>query len=161
MTRKISKIKYTDGLLEIEIQEAEGTREEESKYRNRETPRPELDKTLQALKPEALKICELPDDYGKNMRVSGVSLSHKQDVMGATITLVKKLTHSNTPFVINTPFLPSEPYNHADQNAPTLSTITVKLIETLVDEAEEYIDGDRAQMEMTVAKPETKKKNKK
>ncbi len=69
--------------------------------------------------------------------------------MGAVITASKKLLDSNSPFNINTPFKPSEQYNENDDStANLLSADTVGKLEALIYEAEKYISGKRAQLNL-------------
>lgn len=108
-------------------------------------PRPEMALALQALVPDVLDICELPDDYAGGMTVASVSLSYGGDAetMGAVITALKALVGARAPLVLNTPHLPSASYSDGDE--PTLGGETVAKLLDVEGEAFLYVDGDRAQ----------------
>jgi len=152
MERKISKVKYSKGKVEIEFTETEGTREEERKLKCNDQPRPEFEQCFTALAPQVTKILEQDEKFTEHLVVTSVSVSAIKDVLGAVITAQKKLVECNAPWVINTPFLPGEPPDHINQNTPTLPEKAAATIDTLIVEAERYIDGERAQLELDEAK---------
>ncbi len=60
--------------------------------------------------------------------------------MGATITVLKALSAANAPLVLNTPFLPE-----SSDGGICLPAETRDRIETLCEEAQKYVDGERKQ----------------
>lgn len=152
MPRRFKKIKF-DG-EQVFLQYEEGASfENEYTIKCKELPRPEMVAALEDLRPEVLLLCELPDSYLDRIDVRSVSLNYggPAETMGATITARMKLYHSNCPLNLNTPNKPVEPYNtDCDYDDDTyekmcLSEDCVDKLEVLIEEAEAYINGHRAQ----------------
>ena len=152
MARRFTKIKYDGSQVELHYEDGEGYAD---KYTMKcsERPRPELGKAFMDLGVEVIQLCELPDNYLDRIIVRSVSLNYggKQETMGATITAQMELYHSNCPLNLNTPNKPVEPYNtDCDYDDDTyakmcLSGDCIDKLETLIKEAELYVDGKRAQ----------------
>lgn len=106
----------------------------------KETPHPDFEVVLKELKPEVLYILELPEEYDTNMEIRGCSLGQ-----GAVITAVKKFEWlGNKAFCINTPHLMFE--RNVDKNDPNqipLPKRTEILINKLIEEAVQYLNGKR------------------
>lgn len=122
-------------------------------------PRTSFLQAFDELLETALDICELPEEYGEAMKVTGVSFSYggEMEVMGAVITCQKELATANCPLVVNTPHLPSEDYSE-EGNCPTLDPVSITRLENLGTEAIAYAQGKRAQMELELDK-KTEAKN--
>ncbi len=88
-------------------------------------------------------ICELPNDAHKRITVRGVSFTHKDDIMGVSITALLQLNNTNTPLVLNTPHKPSTSGADDSENTNSLSEETVTRLNNLIFEAKRYINGDR------------------
>lgn len=96
-----------------------------------------------SLVPHACKILELPDAYRDEITCTGISFAYSKDgVMGATMTLQKKLLRSAAPAILNTPYKPE----WGDPNA--LSRDCLDAIRVVIAEAQRFLDGERAQTEM-------------
>lgn len=119
-------------------------------------PKPEFKVALQALSEDVIKMCELPEDYQKRIMVTGVSFSYggEGEIMGATIISQMSLNHSNVNLNLNTPPKPSKPYSEGGDRAQCLSEDCVERLGDLMREAEDYVNGIRAQGELF---PETTK----
>lgn len=102
---------------------------------------------LKKLKGHVYAICEIEGDED-DLEIKGVSFSWTQGIMGATITACKTLKTSRSPLVLNTPHLPTEPYSEKDVDAPVLSRDCVDALQSLLAEAEKYINGQRQQKQI-------------
>lgn len=140
---RINKVKF-DGAkvrLEFEIERPDG-RFDESVVASFDAPLPSFNGALQALAADVCTICESGADQAAHLRVSSVSFSHANDIMGAVITGVKPVMTAQSPVVLNTPHLTVKPYGDV---GPVFSLGTVERLERLITEAERYILGERAQ----------------
>ena len=115
-------------------------------------PLPALELAMLNLRKHVLDICEMPVDDTEVMKVKvrGVSFSYSgdDDVMGATITASKILARSNAPLMINTPHKFDQPHNENQGTEMLLSDDCVNVLVELLEQAEKYLDGERAQIEM-------------
>ncbi len=145
--KSFTKIKYDGSKMRIEYEVERGDSDpDEFALLSTDKPEPEFDSTLQALTQDVLAICELPAGDADKIKVRGVSLTYTNGIMGACITALKTLETANAPLVLNTPHLPSEPYSEGD--ALTLDPATVGRLSALVDRANRYVDGHRAQQSL-------------
>jgi hypothetical protein len=142
---RIEKIKYS-------VERKDG-RFDEQVISSFDTPLPTFNQALQALSADVCSICELPEAYAERMRVSSVSISWTNDIMGAVITGLRRVNAANSPVVLNTPHLPAEDYGGGE--GPTLPGATLERIEALVTECERYILGERAQQDLPLSAPDT------
>lgn len=117
-------------------------------------PRPEFHEALQALVVDMVSICELPEDYGKRILITGCSFSYagENSVMGCTITAQMYLSKSNVALNLNTPHKSSEPYSEGGDASQCLSEDCIERLTYLMLEAEDYVNGKRAQGELFVDK---------
>jgi hypothetical protein len=152
-SRRITKVrcKPTEGGWSVEIHEVETRGSEgaehtvEIVHRCKEEPAPELPASLRALAPHVRTILELPDDFAEH-RLSPTQVSYsmsKNDVEGAVISGNVSLQHGDGVWGFNTPHLPFEPYG--DKPMATLSDEAVEAVEAVRNEAQRYLDGERAQ----------------
>lgn len=135
----IKKIKYNlkEKQLEIHYTKFVGTYEsKETVYKSQEEPQADWFTPFYALQEELFKILDLPEEYGDNVEMKGISIS---DSGGATITAVKKFPDfDDKAFCINSPHLPMYA---DDKGSATLPRTTVWLIEQLQEETKLYICG--------------------
>lgn len=157
--KTISKIKFDGTRVEIKYTVGRGGGEpDEYELKCRDLPHPDFKVAFEALRPFVAEICEMDEDYLEKSEVRGVSISNTNGVMGACITVLKTLKTATSPLVINTPHLPSEPYNE-EQNPETAKLLPkecVEAIQDLIDEAGLYVDGKRAQGSLFGNPDETK-----
>ncbi len=151
MPRRFTKIKFDGTTVELHYEEGDNFADKYTMKCN-ELPRPDLGKAFNDMREEVRLLCELPPDYINRLEVRSVSLNYggKQETMGATITARMKLEYSNAPLNLNTPNKPVEPYQDGDYDDETyakmcLRSECVKKLNTLIDEANYYVDGQRAQ----------------
>lgn len=141
-----TKIKHKAGETVLEWTDSSERQSVVHSLRSHEDPRPEFVTALQSLTSIILSLCELPLDYGTDLKILGVTVTEHETLgRGLVITALKKLTRSQAPMVLNTPHL-TETGSH--ENAPTLFGRELDLIEALQEEAERYRKGERAQQSL-------------
>lgn len=147
MDNRFTKIKYDGSKMRIEYEvERKDAEPDEYTLFSSDKPAPEFDRALQALTGDVLTICEMPDGDASVITVRGVSLTHTSDVLGVCVTALKSLKTSNAPLVLNTPHLPEVAYSGDSNDAnPTMPVGMSNRLRVLMDEAERYVNGDRAQ----------------
>lgn len=149
MKRQFNKIKF-DGshvyLAYDEIDEETGAKNEHT-VKSAEKPAPAFIDALKNLKSDVSEWLDQKPEWNINLDIRGVSLSWTNGIMGACITALKPLKMSRSPLVVNTPHKPSEPYSEGDPDADSycLTGDCIATIKELIDAAEGFLDGDRAQ----------------
>ena len=151
MPRRFTKIKFDGTTVELHYEEGDNYTDKYTMKCN-ELPRPDMVFAFESLCEEARLLCELPTDYLRRIDVRSVSLNYagKQQTMGATITARMKLEYSNAPLNLNTPNKPVEPYTEGNYDEEVLEKMCLRSqcvdkLEKLIDEANYYVDGQRAQ----------------
>lgn len=148
----VTKVKWDGSRVRIEYQkERTDGLSDDYTLNCADRPSPAFLNAMNALADDVVEICELGIDDAKKLTVRGVTFTHTSDVFGAVITAMKKLKTANAPLVINTPHLTEEPYGEGDTSTPLLETETVDRLHMLALEAENYINGERAQGSLIVA----------
>lgn len=157
MSRQITKVKLgKDSKVHIEYKVPRTTESGEDFDQFTldcvDKPLPALELAMLNLRKHVLDICEMPMDDTEVMKVKvkGVSFSYSgdNDVMGATITASKTLARSNAPLMINTPHKFDQPHNENQGTEMCLSDYCISALEEVIEQAEKYLDGERAQLEM-------------
>ena len=146
---RIKKIKMTrEGKIqmEYEVKNPKGGSDEFS-FSCADEPKPSFIVALNDLKPDVLEMCELPDDYLDRIRVSGVSFSYggENETMGAVIIASMVLYKSNVALNLNTPHKTEDFYGETGDEKQLLNPKCVSRLNRLVEEAEDYVKGIRAQ----------------
>lgn len=151
---RFKKIKKTsDDKIQIEYEKKNetGLWDEHSMKSNQE-PLPSFDRALDNLIPHVGEMCELPegDHQIHPYSVRGVSFSFGgvNDTLGATITATRTLDNSNSPLVLNTPHKIEEPYTEGSDDTQLMTDDCYSDLMILCNEAQKYLDGQRAQMDM-------------
>lgn len=140
-----TKIKHNKGTTTLTRVEDRTAKESiEQTLTSHDDPRPEFVTALQALTAWVVDVCDLPDDYDHDMRITGVSLS-PGEYGGCVVTALKKVSGANAPVVINTPHVPETP---TSDESPCLPPPVCAMIATLEEEADKFWRGQRAQAEM-------------
>jgi len=147
---KIHKVKRTDGLITVVFSKKNKVGDDdEFSMKCHDAPVAGFQKAFDALTPAVVQICELGEEYGNTLVVTGASFSYggEAEVMGVVITAQKALCTANSPLIINTPHLPSEDVS-GQGNEPTLSKKQVKALEELQRQTVNYVEGKRLQLEL-------------
>lgn len=152
MGRRFKKIKF-DGKNVTLLWEEGDYYQNEYSLKCDELPAPGMVKAFDELRYEALLLCELPDEYLDRIDVRSVSLNYggPEETMGATITARMQLFYSNAPLNLNTPNKPVEPYSaECEYDDEVLAKMCLReecinKLEDLINEANRYVDGERAQ----------------
>lgn len=150
MSKRITKVKFKAPTVEIHSEEHLGTSVKESVFKSAEKPHPDFELAFAALVRHVYDIIELPvNSWPAAMTVSGASFSKSEDtgVEGAVISARVDLDDCQSPFCFNTPHLPFEPYTEGSET-PTMDADAVEALENLRTEAQAYMDGKRAQLEL-------------
>lgn len=144
--KTISKIKYDGKRVKIAYEVQVGEGEPDSYTLDcADDPKASFKEALCALAAHVAAALDMPHAWADDLNVRGVSLSWSHDIMGACITALKPVSGRQSPWVINTPHAPSEPYSETGGEEYTLSPELVEALSALIDEAAAYIDGKRAQ----------------
>lgn len=147
-TRRITKIKDHDGKIQIgyTIVRPDG-REDEHLMSCVDRPRPEFGPAMQAIAPTLAQWCDVPAEWCESLTVMGATITWANDIMGACVT-AKRACSSSSPLIINAPHKPSAPYSEGGDEGTCLTEEQYKAILAIIEEAEAYLDGDRAQLEL-------------
>jgi hypothetical protein len=150
---KIKKDKKTDKIT-LEYQKKKGDDSvDEFAFSSFDKPLPGFDLAMLALRKYVLQICEYPvnDDFLTRVTVTGVSFSYggNEDVMGATLIAQLALKECNAPLNLNTPHLAEDFYSENGGSEKQLMPVNMASdLDKLIDEAERYLQGERAQGEL-------------
>lgn len=157
---RFKKIKITSDdkiNLEYENLNKQGNWDEHT-MKSAAEPLPSFHHALDNLIPHVVDICELPkgDNLSHSYTVKGVSLSYggENEVMGATITATRSLAFANSPLVLNTPHKAEDVYSPGGGEDMLLTDECVADLYKLIDEAEKYLSGKRAQADLFEDDPE-------
>jgi hypothetical protein len=144
--KKIKRTKEGKVQMEYEERNQKGGWDEFS-FSCSDEPKPEFILALNALDEDVLSMCELPPEYLGRLRVSGVSFSFggEKETMGAVLIAQMILNKSNTNLNLNTPHKTEEFYGETGDENQLLSPECVSRINRLLEQAEDYVKGIRAQ----------------
>ncbi|CAG0945174.1 hypothetical protein ANRL1_02181 [Anaerolineae bacterium] len=150
------KIKFKDGkvFIEYEVKRQDDKDPDQFSFSSADSPQPSFPAALQALAEDVVEMCELAETDTVKIEVKGVSFSYggADEIMGATIVAQKRLRYSNTALNLNTPHKASEPYSEGGDESLCLTDDCTKRLTRLMDEAKQYIEGVRAQMDLFALK---------
>ena len=146
----ITKVKSTGDKVHIEYEQLSdsGLPDEYSITCNQKA-KPEFYLALNELAKHVLHICDLPKEYAEDLSVIGVSFSYRDEIMGAVISARKMLLDCDSPLFLNTPHMPEKAYGKTAGNK-LLPQKTVEALDELIQEAEAYVNGDRAQLKLAL-----------
>lgn len=127
-----------------------------------EKPKPEFDTALQAFLLFMLRIIGAPTDWTDNTKITGVSLNKEEDGRrGIVITASRKCPFGAAPIALNSPHMREPKDDAKETGANFFLSGMADAIDTLCEEAQAYLDGDRAQGELFGdPKPEKVKRGK-
>jgi hypothetical protein len=147
---QITKVKFTGERVDIEYQKQGAKADLQDKFRISctEQPRPSLNTVLQSLRDFVVKTCEFPQEQVNTVTVLSVTFGFKgeKEIMGAVVTAAKRVKAAPSPVIIDTPFLPEKPLGTGKKLI--LPADVAAILHELMEEAEAYIDGERAQVGM-------------
>jgi hypothetical protein len=150
------KIKSEEGKdrVHLEWENPKGQDRDELSIDSCDKPAPTFHEALQALAGDVVEMCELPPDSINRIIVKGVSLSYggEKDVMGCTITATMKLMKSNAPLNLNTPHKAEDFYAKTGDPKQLLDPDCVRRIKKLIFQAENFVSGERAQLDAFAGK---------
>lgn len=137
---KFRKIKWNGTKVHLEWETVDGDDVVEHKLVSFDPPAPAFEGALLQLKEEAIKLLELPEEYGDGMRVIGVTIKEDETRgVGCVITLQKEIERSPAPVIFNTPYLAAW-----DENYP-LPTAIADQLDEIQAAAADYVQGKRSQ----------------
>jgi len=149
MNRRIKKVKY-DGakvIIHYEVERGEG-KIDEYDMSCVDAPTAEFKKAMDALKSLIEEWCDMPGIKTEAIEIRGTFFSWKHGIFGGGFTAIRPLKNCNSPLVINAPHKPSEPYSDGGDESTCLTGIESELLCEVCRQAELYLDGERAQMEL-------------
>lgn len=74
-----TKIKHKDGETVLEWKDTDAKRSVVHSLSSHDEPRPEFHAAMQALVEAVLGICNLPDDYRSEMKISGAAAAPQEE----------------------------------------------------------------------------------
>lgn len=148
---RILEVKYNDGRVQIAYEKKSSVSDDYDKLSidSAEPPKPMFNKVLQSLAPFVCDICDWPEKHVETIKVLSVHFKYAgaKMTMGANITATKKVSRTPSPLIVNTPFLSSEAKDKAGVT-PHLPKDVVQILRSLINEAEDYLAGKRAQIKL-------------
>ena len=143
--RRITKIKFKKELITIEWEQYQAKTEDRDKFSltSKDEPLPSFPEAMAALAKDVEVICELPIGERGNITPTGISHSYTDNDSFIVVTAQRKLLSSRSPMNINTP---AKSMEGDDEFAA--DSFLIDDIDTLEQEAFDYIDGQRAQQKL-------------
>ncbi len=144
--RRILKLKYNGSRVEIryDTEREDGADPDEYELKSGDAPRAGMAKALGELPRHVCALCDLPPAYAVGMSARGITLSHTDDILGVVVTCMKPVKGASGPLIINSPHVPAEQYSPTG-SSPLMTEEFCAAVEAVIEEAEAYLDGDRAQ----------------
>lgn len=143
--RRVRKIKVDTTRITIdwEIDNGDGRAPDEYHLKCADMARPEFYKALAAIRQDVIELLELPPAWLDDIKVKGATFSYtEKGTKGVVITATRDLKISAAPMNLNTPHVP---YDSQNPDKFVIPYFTEERLNKLEEEAERYIDGDRAQ----------------
>jgi hypothetical protein len=146
---KVAKTDAGKDRMHLEYENRNGSEWDQLSLNSGDKPAPSFHAALQALAQDVVELCELPLDYRERLIVKSVSFSYggEAQVMGATITAQMALRKSNAPLLLNTPHKAKDFYAETGDPKQLLDPECVERLEALMIEADDFINGVRAQID--------------
>lgn len=142
----IIEVKRTRRFISIHYKKGD----EDFKIRSNENPLASFVKSLDALVPIVIAVCEVPANWDTNLRVSGFSVSDMRDAQTVCVRAIKSVTLSGAVLEIDTPAaLLGTPKTEGAVTQP-LDKAQIGLVEDAIEEAKRYVKGERAQGTLTL-----------
>ena len=147
MTRRITKVKYSDRVI-IMYEVPRGDSVDTYTLDCMDAPTQSFVDALQRLKHLIPSWGDMTTEQAQNCEIRGAFFSWKRDIFGGGFTALRPLKNCASPMVLNMPHKPSMPYSDGGDEGTCLTTIENELLLAVCAEAEKYLDGERAQMEL-------------
>lgn len=147
--RRITKIKRGDDRVRIEWEVVrDPDHVDEFSLSCTDPPRESFDAALQSIAPLLAEWLDVTKAWCETVRVIGVSLSWSNDtdgspVMGATVT-ARRPCAAQSPLILNAPHRTEAPYSDGGDGSCCMTPEQINAIQTIIDEAGAYIEGNRA-----------------
>ncbi len=150
LIRTVKKVNYKKSRVIIKWDEESDQGTDSFEVDSFQTPTPEFVEAFKALDHVLIDLCEFPQSYCDGITVTGVTYVSGA-VWGVVVTGSKTLKNHTAPLNLNTPFSRAE-----DENGPgQLTTRMISLLTAVEEEAVEYINGARAQLELELPEAES------
>lgn len=150
----IRKVKLTRKSVFIAYTKLIDGMEEYLDLESRDNPLPSFANSVAALASLVCTIIEAPPAYTKDLRILGVTMGNQGDADNVSILAQKSLSEAAKAFKIVTPprllMHPTEPGTYT----PPLTKSDAALIYDVLSEAKAYLNGERAQGQLTLEKDE-------
>lgn len=151
---KLLQITRSDKFVQYKVQRKGQTAEETATITAHEAPLASFDKALQDLAVTACRALQLPSDYAEGMQVLSVTFSYTQKgTASCVISFEKTLDKHEVPHRMATPSFRFEKPAQGEDGRMQCTPGEAEKIETLVKEADKYIDGKRQQMILPLEQP--------
>jgi hypothetical protein len=148
MTRRITKVKYSDRVI-IMYEVPRGDSVDTYTLDCMDAPTQSFIDALQRLKTLMPYWGDMTTEQAQNCEIRGAFFSWKRPgIFGGGFTALRPLKNCASPMVLNMPHKPSMPYSDGGDEGMCLTTIENELLLAVCAEAEKYLDGERAQMEL-------------
>ncbi len=113
-----------------------------------ELPRPEFQTAMQAFLPFFLTIIGAPASWKESTKITGVSINKEEDGRrGVVLTASRKCPHGAAPIALNSPHLREQIEDKETGNNFFLAGMD-QALDTLCEEAQAYLEGERSQGEL-------------
>lgn len=149
---RITKVKLDGTRVRIEYQKPAANAGDWDKLSisSSESPDQKLPQSLQALRDFVIDICEFKqiEKHGiTGVKVLGITITWDEKGKFSLVVTAKKVVKgASVPLLVNTPLI-GEP----GARKPCLSPDVVRIVKYAMEQAEGYVDGIRAQMEMPLS----------
>ena len=107
-------------------------------------PLPSFKKAMEAMTPFVLDIVSLQESYGQSITVTGLKVKHLDDAKIGLQLICQRALPSGRVWNFNTPYVESG----LEETPGLLSADCVKAVQTVINEAEKYLKGERSQQEI-------------
>ena len=151
---QITKVKYHGGNTEIcySVLKPNGDKDEYS-LKSSDPPLPAFRNVLLYLRVFLLRMLEMPDtdEEIKKVTVRAVKFDYGEDgTMGAVISGIRELQYSRGVMALSSPHR----FEESTDEKQLLEGKCIEHLNILLEEAEKYVNGERAQTEMKFDSPE-------
>lgn len=145
MSKVITKIRRAKKAITIDYTDSDEKHNDEISLKSDAAPKEDFDAALGALTQDLIAICHLPKNYAQDLEITGLTLSKRGETPVVCLIGKKKLPDASSPFNIATPNRTLESVAEEGEDDPTdlLSDATRKRIRSVVECAEEYLNGQR------------------